>query len=118
LLLKRLNSFNSMDKIKYIAPLFLLFATGCGVGASITSTSEPADYDLFATFPKDLFDPYEITFESGVIEVDSSYYEMQQFNMVLQENPVDPNSIKLTIDVETPSKEPQRMTIYTTKDRQ
>lgn len=106
-----------MEKIKYI-PLVLLFATGCGVGQGISTTQsdEWAGYDLFTTFPKQLETPQHVTFSSGLIEVDSGFYALQQFDMTLQQNPVDDNSIKLTIDVTTPDETKQRMTIYTTKD--
>lgn len=107
-----------MDKIKYALPLLLLFATGCGAGQQLATTSndEWAGYDLFTTFPKQLDTPQHITFSSGIIEVDSGFYALQHFDMTVQENPVDDNSIKLTIDVVTPDETKQRMTIYTTKD--
>lgn len=107
-----------MTKIKYILPLVLLFATGCGAGQRLSSTTEEEwpGYDLFTTFPRDLETPEHITFTSGIIEVDSGLYALQQFDLTVQENPVDENSIKLTIDVVTPDKTKQRMTIYTVKD--
>lgn len=109
-----------MEKIKYILPLLLLFATGCGVGHGISTSQQEewGDYDLFTTLPKQFDTPQHVTFSSGLIEVDSGFYALQQFDMTLQENPVDPNSIKLTIDVTTPDETKQRMTIYTTKDKQ
>ena len=71
---------------------------------------------MFSTFPKDFESPYSISWTSGVIEVEENTYEVQEFNMILQENPADPNAVKLTIDVKTPDTKPQRMSIYTTKD--
>jgi hypothetical protein len=111
-----------MNKVKYLFPLLLLFATGCGVGHGIgSSSSEPInwdEYDLFTTVPSDLSTPQQVTWNTGVIEVDSNFYSLQQFNMTLQENPVDRNSIKLTIDVVTPDDTKQSMTIYTAKNKQ
>lgn len=111
-----------MKQIKYMVPLLLLFATGCGIGQNLgTSSAEPVnweDYGLFTTIPKDLSEPQHVTWNSGLIEVDSSFYALQEFHMTLQENPVDPNSIKLTIDVVTPDDTKQSVTIHTTKDKQ
>jgi len=104
-----------MRQIKIIVPLFLLFATGCAAGAGISTSQPAAEPDLFATFPKEWTQPQTISWSSGVIEVDSAFYEVQHFDMTLQENPADPNSVKLTIDVRTPSSKPQRMIIYKDK---
>jgi hypothetical protein len=101
---------------KYFIPFFALFIAGCGVGTGIQSTSVEHTPDLFSTFPKDFESPYSISWTSGVIEVEENTYEVQEFNMILQENPADPNAVKLTIDVKTPDTKPQRMSIYTTKD--
>lgn len=107
---------DSKNLNKYFIPFFALFITGCGVGTGIQSTSVDTDYDYFSTLPKDFESPYSVSWTSGVIEVEEDKYEVQEFRMTLQENPVDPNSIKLTIDVKTPDTKPQRMSIYTTKD--
>lgn len=104
-----------MRKIKIILPLFLLFATGCATGAGISNVQPADDPELFATFPTEWTTPQTISWSSGVIEVDSALYEVQQFDMTLQQNPADPNSVKLTIDVSTPSTKPQRMTVYKTR---
>jgi hypothetical protein len=101
---------------KYFIPFFALFITGCGVGTGIQSASIEHEPDLFSTFPKDFDSPYSISWTSGVIEVEDDKYEVQEFKMILEESPVDPNAIKLTIDVKTPDTKPQRMSIYTTKD--
>lgn len=107
-----------MKSTKYFIPFAALFIVGCGVGTGVTTSSSYMvdDYDLFTTLPKDFTEPQQVTWSSPVLEVDSSYYELSEFNMTLQENPADPNSIKLTIDVVTPDRKQQRMTVYTNKD--
>lgn len=99
---------------KYIFPFAALFVVGCGVGTGVSSTYDH-EPDLFTTFPKDFDSPFSIQWESGVIETEDNVYEVQEFNVVLQENPVDPNSIKMTIDVKTPDTKPQKVTVYTNK---
>lgn len=107
-----------MKPTKYLVPFLALFVVGCGVGTGVTTSSTYTndDYDLFTTLPKNFTEPQQVTWTSPVIEKDSTYYELSEFNMTLQENPADPNSIKLTIDVVTPDKKQQRMTVYTNKD--
>lgn len=100
---------------KYILPFLALFVVGCSVGTGITSTTTTHEPDLFTTFPKDFDSPFSIGWTSGVIEVDSNVYEVQEFNVVLQENPADRNSVKLTIDVKTPETAPQKVTFYSKK---
>lgn len=104
---------------KYSLILASLFVTGCGVGTgmqSTTSVETTPEYDYFSTLPKNFDSPYTVSWSSGVIETDDDVYEVQEFNMTLEENPVDPNSVKLTIDVKTPETKPQKVSIYTTKD--
>ena len=104
---------------KYFVPFIALFIVGCGVGTGIQSSGTPVDQpdvDFFSTFPKDFKNPYSVNFSSGYIETETDQYEVQEFHMILQENPADPNSVKLTIDVKTPDTKPQTLSIYTTKD--
>lgn len=100
---------------KYFIPLFALFIAGCGVGTGIQSSSVTHEPDLFTTFPKDFDSPFSIKWKSGVIETEENVYEVQEFNVVLEENPVDENSIRMTIDVKTPDTKPQKITVYTNK---
>ena len=93
-----------------------LFLIGCGTGITLSETTLSHDPDLFTTFPKDFDSPFSINFTSGVIEVDSNKYEVQEFNVMLQEHPLDPNTVKLTIDVKTPTAPSQRMSVYSTKN--
>ncbi len=113
-----MKSLDLKKTSKYFVPFIALFIAGCGVGTGMQTTSTVSDdeVDFFSTIPKDFDSPFSVTFSSGFIETEEDVYEVQEFNMTLQENPVDPNSVKLTIDVKTPETKPQKVSIYTTKN--